>query len=377
MKKYWYVLSVLFLVLWACSSDNTDETPMTDDDISMSDDDGGMQNVFDRSTLLVNWADNIIIPSYKSFQTTMAQLVIDYESFEQEPILQNLQTLRTSWLNAYKSWQSISMFEIGPAEAIGLRLNVNTYPTDVMLVEMNIANGGYNFDLSSNRDAKGFPALDYLLNGFATDDLGILEKFTTDAQKDANLLYLKDVINNIKSLTDSVIAEWEGDYRAIFVNNDGSSATASVDRFSNDFVFYYEKFLRAGKMGIPLGVFSGIQSPNTIESFYSPENSNELFLEGLDAVQNFFNGASLGESMASYLTTLDRKDLADDINAQFDAARTAVEALDSFRTELETNNPSIAMLSAYDEVQKAVSLLKVDMFSAMSISIDFVDADGD
>jgi len=35
------------------------------------------------------------------------------------------------------------------------------------------------------------------------------------------------------------------------------------------------------------------------------------------------------------------------------------------------------MLSAYDEVQKAVSMLKVDMFSAMSISVDYVDADGD
>jgi hypothetical protein len=35
------------------------------------------------------------------------------------------------------------------------------------------------------------------------------------------------------------------------------------------------------------------------------------------------------------------------------------------------------MLLAYDEVQRAVPLLKVDMVSAMSINIDFVDADGD
>ncbi|MGB6153494.1 MAG: peptidase M75, partial [Pricia sp.] len=124
-----------------------------------------------------------------------------------------------------------------------------------------------------------------------------------------------------------------------------------------------------------------VQSPNTVESYYNPETANILFLDGLNAVQDFFNGKHFdsdtkGEGMASYLQALDRKDLTDDINAQFEAARTAVEGLEPFRTELETT-PAVNMLSAYEEVQKAVSLLKVDMFSAMSISIDFVDADGD
>ena len=376
MKNYWYVLLAAFLVLWACSSDSSDDTPMTDDDVSMTDDDGS-QLTFDRSAMLTNWADNIIVPSYKDFQSVLVQLINDFESFEQDATLQSLQDLRASWMNTYKSWQHVSMFEIGPAENVGLRLNVNTYPADVALIEDNITNGGYNLDLPSNRDSKGFSALDYLLNGIADDDNAILAKYSTDPLKDSNLQYLEDLLNDIKSLTDGVVTEWEDNYRDTFVSNDGSSATASVDRYSNDFVFYYEKFLRAGKLGIPLGVFSGVQTPTTVEAFYSPGLSNELFLEGLDAVQNFFNGASQGESMSSYLSALDRKDLSDEINAQFDTARSAVEGLQAFRTELETNNPAVDMLSAYDEVQKAVSLLKVDMFSAMSISVDFVDADGD
>ena len=376
MKNYWYVLLAAFLVLWACSSDSSDDTPMTDDDVSMTDDDGS-QLTFDRSAMLTNWADNIIVPSYKDFQSVLVQLINDFESFEQDATLQSLQDLRTSWMNTYKSWQHVSMFEIGPAENVGLRLNVNTYPADVALIEDNITNGGYNLDLPSNRDSKGFSALDYLLNGIADDDNAILAKYSTDPLKDSNLQYLEDLLNDIKSLTDGVVTEWEDNYRDTFVSNDGSSATASVDRYSNDFVFYYEKFLSAGKLGIPLGVFSGVQTPTTVEAFYSPGLSNELFLEGLDAVQNFFNGASQGESMSSYLSALDRKDLSDEINAQFDTARSAVEGLQAFRTELETNNPAVDMLSAYDEVQKAVSLLKVDMFSAMSISVDFVDADGD
>ena len=35
------------------------------------------------------------------------------------------------------------------------------------------------------------------------------------------------------------------------------------------------------------------------------------------------------------------------------------------------------MTRAYDELQKAVVLLKVDMLQAFSVNIDYVDADGD
>ena len=35
------------------------------------------------------------------------------------------------------------------------------------------------------------------------------------------------------------------------------------------------------------------------------------------------------------------------------------------------------MLETYDELQKAVVLLKVDMLQVLNIKVDFVDADGD
>ena len=139
-------------------------------------------------------------------------------------------------------------------------------------------------------------------------------------------------------------------------------------------------------MGIPLGVFTGTVAPQTIEAYYSEGLSNELFLEGLDAVQGFFNGkhfgsAQTGESLASYLQNLntlkDEEALDELINVQFNTARDMVSALGAFKTEIEDNDSPTAMFLAYDEVQKAVALLKVDMVSAMSISIDFVDADGD
>jgi len=91
-----------------------------------------------------------------------------------------------------------------------------------------------------------------------------------------------------------------------------------------------------------MGVFTGTQAPTTLEAYFYPELSNDLFQEGLNAVEDFFNGKhfdseTIGESLASYLTVLGEEELRDDILNQFALARTTVEALEPFRTEIETN----------------------------------------
>ena len=372
-KSNWILSILSALFIWACSSSG-DDTPMTDDD--------GVSLTFDRGAMLENWADNIILPSYNQFLLDFAAFKADFETFQNDPSESNLVSLRSSWVDAYLSWQTISIFEVGPAEDNGLRLNINTYPTDVDLIGTHIASGTYNLDLSSVRDAKGFPALDYLFNGIAASDADIVLVFTNATSGNAHLTYAMDVINDIETRVTSVRDAWQNGYRDTFVQNDGSSATASVDRFVNDFIFYYEKFLRAGKMGIPLGVFSRTQTPTLVEAYYYPQLSNQLFLAGLGTVEDFFNGKAFGssgtgESLASYLTTLNQTALRDDIRNQFASARSAVSGLGPFRAELEDNSPAANMFAAYDEVQAAVALFKVDMVSAMSIAIDFVDADGD
>jgi hypothetical protein len=153
----------------------------------------------------------------------------------------------------------------------------------------------------------------------------------------------------------------------------------------NDYIFYYEKNLRAGKIGIPAGVFSGTALDSHVEGYYSEVYSKDLFLESLDAAQNFFNGKHFGsetsgESLNSYLnylnTTKDGTALSDLINGQFEEARLQAEELNSdLSSQVETDNAK--MLSAYDALQRNVVYLKVDMLQALNINVDYVDADGD
>jgi len=106
-----------------------------------------------------------------------------------------------------------------------------------------------------------------------------------------------------------------------------------------------------------------------------------LALDALQAVEDFFNGkhyngSLTGESFKSYLQYLDRNDIYVSTTDQFNSARIEINNLsNNFSNQINTDNTK--MTKAYDELQKAVVLLKVDMLQAFSINIDYVDADGD
>jgi predicted lipoprotein len=107
---------------------------------------------FDRGEMLSNWADNIIMPAYVNYQAELSGLKTQGAAFTNEPTVQNLDNLRTSWINAYKAWQHVSMFEVGKAESLNVRNYTNIYPTDPSGINDNIASFSYNLELPSKND---------------------------------------------------------------------------------------------------------------------------------------------------------------------------------------------------------------------------------
>ena len=374
MKKLLSVFAFTLLIA-SCS---TDDEPTSNTDPSAPND-------FDREAMLVHWADNIIIPAYQAYTEELDALQSAATSFTNTPNEAQLASLRAAWLDAYLAWQSVAMFEIGKAEELSLRNFTNIYPTDAAAIEENVEDRNYKLDLPSKNDEQGFPALDYLLYGLADTDEALVARYTEEEQGEAYRTYLTAVVNRMVELTTQVVNDWNGSYQDTFVQNVGSSATSSFNKLVNDYLFYYEKALRAGKIGIPAGIFSGAPLPETVEGYYAGDVSKPLFLEALNATQNFFNGKHFasdteGESLKSYLdylnTLKDGEDLSARINQQFDEARNTAQNLnDSFAEQITTDNA--AMLATYDQLQQNVVLLKVDMFQALNVKVDFVDADGD
>lgn len=364
-----FLLLTLF-VFASCTSDNGNG-----EEIDV------IENSFDRKAMLANWADNIILPSFENFASSTLDLQEKTNSFTANPSEEKLLQLRSAYEKAYLDFQTVSMFEIGKAEQLNYRTFLNTYPADVSTIISEIESGDYNLTLPSTYNEQGFPALDFLINGLAESDQEIVSIYSSQEYKN----YLTDVSKKINNLTIEVNASWQGGFRDTFVNNTSSSSTGSVDKFTNDYVLYFEKFLRSGKIGFPAGVFTGEPSPNNVEALYSQGLSKELYIKSVKSVQDFFNGkyyssSQAGLSYKQYLDYLDSmkdgQDLSNSINNQFNTILGQASSLDqSLKSQVQANNTG--MLEAFDELQKQVVLLKVDMMQALSISVDYVDSDGD
>src|SRR6056297_566360 len=154
MKKI--VLLLLGTVMfWGCSDSGPSGTE-TDD--------------FDRQAILVNWADNIILPAFEAFAAETESLNSAANDFTTEPNAQSLNSLRDQWLATYKAWQHVSMFEMGRAMDIRYRDNMNLYPVNTEEILENIETGSYAFELPSQNDTQGLSALDYMLYGLGADE---------------------------------------------------------------------------------------------------------------------------------------------------------------------------------------------------------------
>ncbi|NUY82050.1 imelysin family protein [Flavobacterium sp. MAH-1] len=359
------------LVAFGCSSSDGGDNP---------------SDTFDRSAMLTHWADNIIIPSYENYQAKVNTLATAAAAFNANPSQLNLETLRASWLDGYKAFQYVMLYDIGKAQDLNLKLSGNTYPASATGIEANIASGNYNLTTFSQFDKQGFPAVDYLINGLGNNDPEILAFYTTNANAVKYKQYLTDVTTRLKTVIDAVVADWNGGFRDSFVASNGNSVSSSTNKITNLFVKTLEKDIRYGKLGIPSGLFSnGTTFPEKVEAYYKNDISRNLLNESLHAEQDFFNGKSFGNAttgpgLKTYLDHVNAvrngQNLSTIINNQFTAVFEANTTLDeSFSEQIFSDNTK--MINAYNVLQQQVVYVKLDMLQALNITIDYVDGDGD
>ena len=186
-------------------------------------------------------------------------------------------------------------------------------------------------------------------------------------------------------LTTDVKNGWNEEYRDSFINSTDNTSTSSINKLTNDFIYYFEKGYRANKIGIPAGVFSNTSLPDRVEAYYAKVYSRDLALEATYAIENFFNGRHTNDSNLSglsineYLNFIesDQDDkLTSKINDQLLKIKDKLAELNNDFSE-QVSQDNLTMLTAYDVIQANVVLLKVDMLQKLNISVDYADADGD
>ena len=375
MKKInFFLLSIfsVFLII-ACSSESDENQNQVAD--------------FDRSSILKNYAENIIIPRYNDFKLALDNLKSSVDSYVAYPMVSTYDDMHDDWFEAYKKWQHVEMFNIGKAEEIMYFNTINTYPVDELRINENISSKRYELSNANDWSSQGLSGVDYMLHGIEDNKEKIIQKYVDDANYGD---YLKNLLVIMTSNTDDIVQDWPT-YKDTFVQSSGNSNSSSLNMITNDFVYYFEKGLRANKIGIPAGVYSGGNTlPSKVEAYYSSKNSfqdisKDLAKEAVIASENLFLGKSSngvnGPSLKTYLdyiynSDVNKENLSPIISSNFQKAKEAIDLLDSNFVN-QINNDKTKMLNAFDKLQAIVVNMKTDMLSLLSIQVDYIDADGD
>ena len=336
--------------------------------------------VFDKQALLVNMADNIIIPCYADFKTALENLKVSFTSFENSGSQADFQTTKEKLHLAYLSYQRVSLFGFGPGEDASIRANFNVFPANTSLINSNISSGSYDFKAISNIAAKGFPALDYLFYGLHQTETDQMQLFLSDNKRTK---YVNDLLNEMSGTINSVIISWNNSYRSTFINSLGTDVGSSIGFLINQ-INYELDYLKNAKVGIPLGLKSaGKKYPEYCEAYFGGQ-SLTYAIETLSCIENMYLGKSFsgndGKGFDDYVDhlgiTYANGTLNSAIKNQFNAARTKLNAMAN-PLSVQIESDSQAVTSAYQELVKLLVLLKTDLPSNLGVVITYQDGDGD
>ena len=383
-SKLLFFVSVV-LVITSCQKKGcTDPTAINYDSTAEKDDNSCQYEDFDKQGLLTNIADNYIIPSINNYKSNVITLDSLVESFTQTPSEQALVDVRNAWVNTLLSWQDISFLDFGPANYIILKEQTNLFPADTVLIEDNISSGTWNLEFNSNYDAKGFQALDYLLNKRGYTDAELVTSLTS-SQNSKN--YLNDITDDLLANINYVSSEWVT-YKDNFINDfETNSQGSAVSNMINALCLHYEFYLRRGKVGLPLGVFNGFsqqEMPDLVECYHYGQ-SLPFCKRAVTSLQNYINGVSYsneenGLGLDDYMNFVNaeynNESLSTVIDNQFSEITTGLNSLnDPLSNEVITNKADVQ--AVYQKLQQLVPYIKADMTSALGVLITYQDNDGD
>jgi predicted lipoprotein len=340
---------------------------------------------FDKQSMLSNIGENLIVVSYGKMRRETDSLDARRASFLKAPNAKNLAELQEQFLKAYVQYQSVSTYEVGPADAELYRANLNTFPCDTAQIRSKIANGDFSIS-AADIDAKGFPAIDYLLFDVQLNNNTVLKRFTSDANAENALNYLSILISEIAQKTRTIHSGWSAsgeNYLSVFSSNTGSNTGSSIGMLVNQFCFDLE-ILKNASIGIPAGKRSlGTLFPEKTEGYYSGSSLTlaKMHLKNLDDLYHGNstvkdNGIGFDDYLIHIGAMYGNSPLNEVITAKFKAAKEKLDLVPETLAKSLTTH-SAAIDAAYNELQQLVVLLKVDMTSSLGIQITYQDNDGD
>ncbi len=354
-QKALSLLTLVMLLLVAACKDNDGQETEPD-------------NTFDKTAMLTNYADNLIIPAYTGLGQQLLALETSLATFLNAPTAANQQALKPVFKDAYLQFERIAVYQFGPAETVLLNNFLNTFPADLPAIENNISSGTYNLAVNSSVSQQGLPALDYLL--FAGD---AVQKFN-GAGSASRKKYVQEVMTRMKTLVNTVLTDWTSNYRAQFIANTRSDVGSPIGYMVNQFAYEMDQ-LKGPRIGWPYGKQSGgVLFADKSEAYFAGFSAG-LAVENLTSLKGAYTGGS-GQGIDDYLVALKQEQLNADVVKQFDVTLQKLKAIpDPLATAFTSHKNEVD--AAYKDVQTLLTLIKTDVASATGVRITYQDSDGD
>ncbi len=371
-----------------------------------------VEQTFNFTQMMANYADNIIVPAYQTAQTQSRTLTgtegtmrayCNAIGTDQETAAKAF--AQTSWHNTMQAWQQTELSILGPAaENENAKRNAvlsyaSSFPTSSCAIDQAVVLAqDTRFDITDRAfNARGLSALEYILFNDNLDHTCPVQIQQTSewnnlddtARKQQRCQYGALLAQDITQNIGRIITDWSidgGDYRATFVNPVNTPDNLSA---LSDALFYIELETKDEKIGLPSGISVDCAQktcPSGIESPYS-ETSFQHVRDNLTAFKTSFNGKNglgfddiiIARGFAS--TAQQMNDDIDNAIAYIDTLNTSlrsqsldfnengsIEACENSQANPDTVR-TVPMCSLYGYLKRISDALRIDFVTIVNLDL--------
>lgn len=328
--------------------------------------------VYDRSALLMAMSTNVVEPWYADFSVKAAALDDAVVALCEAPDEASLGAAREALLATRVAYAHVEVVPVGPFSFLAVADQVDFWPADDVAIDKFVTGDAEVVIAQIDRigvNKKGLPALEYLLYL----DADPVAQLTALADNPRRCAMLEVLAEDVHQRADAVYAEWDADgsnYGAELSEMSGEG----VDMVVNSALAATEVVARED-IGPPIGTKSGgAPKPESARAWRS-ESSLELTRANLEAFRVLYEGSGAYAGLEEF-TQIRSERVHGLMTAQLDDVDAAIAAIPAPLVTAATEHTELVQ-AAYDEDKALVRLIKTEWMSALGVSLNFSDNDGD
>ena len=334
---HWTLLCCLLLAsafVIGCGSDEDDDH-----------DDHDHGEAFEASTMLGDFANGIVLPTYTDLDNKAGELLSAVKALQADTSQANLEKAQQAWVATRIPWEQSEAFLFGPVDTQGLDPALDSWPVDHVNLQSVLDSGDtltVDFVGGLEDTQKGFHTIEFLL--FREGDQRQASDIT-----DRELEYLLSTTENLKESTAQLRLAWapEGENFASKVTQAGAgsdvypSQSSAVQEIVNGMIVIADEVAN-GKISDPYN-----ESDTTLVESQFSFNSIADFQNNIRGIQNVY-----GKGLDGFVNGKDA-DLDTRFQQEVQAAIDAIGAIpDPFRDSITANRGAVqAAIDAVSTVQ--------------------------